>query len=85
MYVGNSEANIRKLFADAEKDWKELGDESELHLIVMDELDAICKQRGSRGDSTGTYDSIVNQLLAKMDGVDSLGNILVVGMTNRRT
>eukprot|EP00702_Spironucleus_salmonicida_P006409 EST47700.1 ATPase associated with various cellular activities family protein [Spironucleus salmonicida] len=84
MYVGNSEANIRKLFADAEKDWKELGDESELHLIVMDELDAICKQRGSRGDSTGTYDSIVNQLLAKMDGVDSLGNILVVGMTNRK-
>ena len=29
-------------------------------------------------------DSIVNQLLSKIDGVDSLNNILVIGMTNRK-
>ena len=34
--------------------------------------------------STGVHDTIVNQLLAKMDGVDQLNNILVIGMTNRR-
>jgi len=83
-YVGQSEENIRKLFADAEEEWKEKGEASELHLIIMDELDAVCKQRGMKSDSTGTFDSIVNQLLAKMDGPESLGNILVVGMTNRR-
>ena len=33
---------------------------------------------------TGVHDSIVNQLLTKIDGVDSLNNILLIGMTNRR-
>lgn len=34
-------------------------------------------------DNTGVQDSIVNQLLSKIDGVDSLNNILIIGMTNR--
>merc|ERR1719487_1090898 len=54
-----------------------------LHIIIFDEMDAICKSRGSVRDGTGVSDSIVNQLLAKIDGVDSLNNILVIGMTNR--
>ena len=83
-FVGQSEENIRKLFADAEKDQKELGDYSPLHVIIFDEIDAICKQRGSTGDSTGVHDTVVNQLLSKLDGVDSLNNILVIGMTNRK-
>lgn len=33
---------------------------------------------------TGVSDSIVNQLLSKIDGVNSLNNILVIGMTNRK-
>ncbi|KAI0355356.1 vesicular-fusion protein SEC18 [Trametes cingulata] len=82
-YVGASEENIRKLFADAEKEYKEKGDESGLHIIIFDELDAICKQRGSTGGGTGVGDSVVNQLLSKMDGVDQLNNILIIGMTNR--
>jgi vesicle-fusing ATPase len=82
-YVGQSEENIRKLFADAEKEYKQRGDESDLHIIIFDELDAICKQRGSKNDGTGVGDSIVNQLLSKMDGVEQLNNILVIGMTNR--
>lgn len=83
-YVGQSEENIRKLFADAEKEYKEKGEESGLHIIIFDELDAVCKQRGSgAGGGTGVGDSVVNQLLSKLDGVDQLNNILVIGMTNR--
>ena len=63
--------------------YKEKGDESGLHIIIFDELDAICKQRGSTSGGTGVGDSIVNQLLSKMDGVDQLDNILLIGMTNR--
>ncbi|KAI8065418.1 P-loop containing nucleoside triphosphate hydrolase protein [Gongronella butleri] len=83
-FVGQSEENVRKLFGDAEVEYKSKGEESQLHIIIFDELDAICKQRGSRGDSTGVGDSVVNQLLAKMDGVDQLNNILIIGMTNRK-
>ncbi|RDB20001.1 Vesicular-fusion protein sec18 [Hypsizygus marmoreus] len=82
-YVGASEENIRKLFADAEKEYKEKKDESGLHIIIFDELDAIFKHRGSTNSGTGVGDSVVNQLLSKMDGVDQLNNILIIGMTNR--
>ena len=84
-FVGQSEENIRKLFADAESEYKAKGDESDLHIIFFDELDAVCKQRGSGGGGgTGVGDSVVNQLLAKLDGVDQLNNILLIGMTNRK-
>jgi vesicle-fusing ATPase len=55
----------------------------ELHIIIFDEIDAICRQRGSVRDGTATHDTIVNQLLTKIDGVDALNNILLIGMTNR--
>ena len=48
------------------------GENSMLHIIIFDELDAICKQRGSKNDGTGVGDSIVNQLLSKMDGVNQV-------------
>ncbi|TKR93736.1 hypothetical protein L596_008140 [Steinernema carpocapsae] len=83
-YVGESEGNIRKLFADAEEEWKRCGSNSALHMIIFDEIDAICKQRGSMAGSSGVHDTVVNQLLSKMDGVEQLNNILVIGMTNRR-
>lgn len=44
----------------------------------------IRRQRGTTGGGTGVNDSIVNQLLSKIDGVDSLNNILLIGMTNRK-
>ncbi len=108
---------MRKLFEDAERDEKELGPGSELHVIIFDEIDAICKARGSvqsgggdcrggaftesecaalpflrncvrQGDArsalAGVHDTLVNQLLTKIDGVDSLNNILLIGMTNRK-
>ncbi|KYN05689.1 Vesicle-fusing ATPase 1 [Cyphomyrmex costatus] len=83
-YVGESEANIRRLFAEAEEEEKRLGPNSGLHIIIFDEIDAICKSRGSVAGNTGVHDTVVNQLLAKIDGVEQLNNILVIGMTNRR-
>ena len=112
-YVGESEANIRRLFEEAEEEEKRLGPNSGmffcvvnktiaifvglhiiiiiiiiilagLHIIIFDEIDAICKARGSSGgESSGVNDTVVNQLLSKIDGVDQLNNILVIGMTNR--
>ncbi|XP_020225776.1 vesicle-fusing ATPase [Cajanus cajan] len=83
-FVGETEKNVRDLFADAEQDQRTLGDESDLHVIIFDEIDAICKSRGSTRDGTGVHDSIVNQLLTKIDGVESLNNVLLIGMTNRK-
>ncbi|XP_072954190.1 vesicle-fusing ATPase [Typha angustifolia] len=83
-FVGETEKNVRDLFADAENDQRTQGDQSELHVIIFDEIDAICKSRGSTRDGTGVHDSIVNQLLTKIDGVESLNNVLLIGMTNRK-
>jgi len=82
-FVGGSEENVRKQFADAENDMKTKGDDSDLHVIIFDEIDAICRKRGSTNSGTGVNESVVNQLLSKIDGVDSLNNILIIGMTNR--
>ena len=75
---------MRALFADAEAEMAERGDDSNLHIIIFDEIDSICKQRGSNKDGTGVHDTVVNQLLSKIDGVNSLNNILIIGMTNRK-
>lgn len=48
-----------------------------------DEIDSICKRRGTSNDGTNVADNAVNQLLSKLDGTDPLNNILVIGMTNR--
>lgn len=82
-YVGESEANVRRLFAEAEEEEKRAGPNSGLHIIIFDEIDAICKQRGSVAGNSGVHDTVVNQLLSKIDGVEQLNNILVIGMTNR--
>lgn len=83
-YVGESEKAIRDLFAEAEKDEEDKGENSPLHVIIFDEIDAICKQRGTDRSGSGVHDSLVNQLLSKIDGVNELNNILVIGMTNRK-
>ena len=76
-FVGQSEENIRNLFADARKD-------EGLHVIIFDEIDAICKKRGQGGPSSSVSDSLVNQLLSMIDGVHSLNNIFIIAMTNRK-
>ncbi|KAH8081083.1 AAA-family ATPase [Aureococcus anophagefferens] len=72
------------LFQPAEDEYRQVGDASALHVIVFDEMDAIARRRGSlTGDTTGVRDGVVNQLLAKLDGVVAAPNVLVVGCTNR--
>ena len=51
-YVGKSEEKIRELFAEAEAEYKEKGEESGLHVIIFDEIDAICRKRGAGGGSS---------------------------------
>ncbi|KAL7519376.1 hypothetical protein ACHAWX_004140, partial [Stephanocyclus meneghinianus] len=83
-FIGEAERRVRELFLPAEREYDEVGDASALHLIILDEIDAIARKRGSMtSDTTGVRDSVVNQLLAKMDGVKEAPNILVVGLTNR--
>ncbi len=102
-YVGSSEANLREIFDNPpdiypyvkealSKDDAEAISKVALHVIVMDEFDAMARQRGGRGgkgdqgDAGVARDSVVNQLLAKMDGVDELAvPTLVIGLTNRRS
>ncbi len=74
-YVGESEKNVRELFADAIKN------PDELHLIICDEFDALVKKRGN--DSLGTSDNVVNTFLSMIDGPNQLNNILLICMTNR--
>lgn len=87
-WVGGSEKLVRELFSDAESELRLCnGDatKSALHVIVIDEIDAVFRKRTAGEDSgEATRASSVNQILAKLDGVNALGNVLIIGMTNRR-
>jgi vesicle-fusing ATPase len=87
-WVGGSEKLIRDLFADAEAELALCnGDatQSALHVIVIDEIDAVFRKRSAGEDSgEATRSSAVNQILAKLDGVKAIPNVLMIGMTNRR-
>jgi len=96
-WVGGSERLVRELFQDAEEELKlcqleaGTGEEdraflnSALHVICIDEIDAVFRKRIDSEDSGSiTRSSVVNQLLAKLDGVHALPNVLMIGMTNRR-
>jgi len=96
-FVGSSEKNLRRLFEeppDLYEQYQEYGKalaQAALHVIVLDEFDAIARARGgdgssSQGDASVARDSVVNQLLAKMDGVNPLAvPTLVIGLTNKRS
>jgi len=87
-WVGGSEKLVRLLFADAEAELAACqGDatKSALHVVCIDEIDAVFRKRSSAEDSgEATRSSVVNQILAKLDGVNSIPNLLLIGMTNRR-
>lgn len=90
-FVGSSEANIRALFdfppPVAAKDLGTGDADDALHVIVLDEFDAIAGKRSAGGGSDGSErvrDSVVNQLLSRMDGVQELKRpTLLVALTNR--
>ncbi|GAX21615.1 hypothetical protein FisN_29Hh050 [Fistulifera solaris] len=87
-WVGGSEKLIRELFMDAEHELKACGGDatkSALHVIVIDEIDAVFRKRSAgEGSAEVTRASAVNQILSKLDGVQALNNVLVIGMTNRK-
>lgn len=83
-FVGQSEENIRNLFAEAKADYDANKENAELHVIIFDEIDAICRTRGRSGVQSGVTDSIVNQLLSMIQGVNELNNIFIIAMTNRK-
>jgi SpoVK/Ycf46/Vps4 family AAA+-type ATPase len=86
--VGGSEKLVRLLFADAEAELAAChGDvtKSALHVVVIDEIDAVFRRRSSAEDSgEATRSSVVNQILSKLDGVNGIPNLLLIGMTNRK-
>lgn len=78
---GESEGNIRKLFKHAIEEYELYGDDAPLHILIIDEIDAIA---GARGNSVNDVsDSVVNQFLGEMDGLCQFKNCVIIGITNR--
>ncbi|KAL8946096.1 MAG: hypothetical protein Q9222_007462 [Ikaeria aurantiellina] len=78
MYIGESEANVRRVFQRAR--------DARPCVVFFDELDSVAPKRGNQGDSGGVMDRIVSQLLAELDGMsdgDDSGGVFVIGATNR--
>uniref|UniRef100_A0ABI8AG40 AAA+ ATPase domain-containing protein n=1 Tax=Felis catus TaxID=9685 RepID=A0ABI8AG40_FELCA len=75
MYVGQSEENVREVFARARA--------AAPCIIFFDELDSLAPNRGRSGDSGGVMDRVVSQLLAELDGLHSTRDVFVIGATNR--
>jgi len=78
-WVGNSEANIRRIYEAAREAASENGSPV---VVFIDEAESVLKTRGS-GVSTDVYDSIVPQFLAEMDGLNGHNNVITVLATNR--
>jgi proteasome-associated ATPase len=77
-YVGETERRIRLVFQRA----REKSDEGWPVIIFFDEMDSMFRTRGS-GISSDMESTIVPQLLAEIDGVEGLRNVIVIGATNR--
>lgn len=79
MYIGESEANVRRVFQRAR--------DARPCVVFFDELDSVAPKRGNQGDSGGVMDRIVSQLLAELDGMsegeEGRGGVFVIGATNR--
>ena len=73
-WVGESEKAVREIFKKAKQ--------SAPSIVFLDELDSIAPRRGSHEGSRVT-ETVVNQLLTSMDGLETMENVVVVGATNR--
>jgi len=78
-WVGETERSIREVFAKA----RELGSEGDPVIIFFDEMESMFRQRGA-GISSDVESTIVPSLLAEMDGVEGLNNVIVIGASNRQ-
>ena len=77
-YVGETERQIRLVFERA----REKSDEGWPVIVFFDEMDSMFRTRGT-GVSSDMESTVVPQLLAEIDGVDGLENVIVIGATNR--
>jgi proteasome-associated ATPase len=77
-YVGETERQIRLVFQRA----REKSEEGWPVIVFFDEMDSMFRTRGS-GISSDVESTIVPQLLAEIDGVESLRNVIVIGASNR--
>ena len=77
-YVGETERQIRLIFQQA----RDKASNGTPMIIFFDEMDAVFRTRGS-GISSDMENTVVPQLLAEIDGVESLENVIVIGATNR--
>jgi proteasome-associated ATPase len=78
-YVGETERKIREIFTKA----KEKANEDVPVVVFFDEMDALFRTRGT-GISSDVETTIVPQLLAEIDGVEGLKNVIVIGASNRQ-
>lgn len=77
-FVGETERQIRQIFARA----RDLADANHPVVVFFDEMEALFRTRGS-GVSSDVETTVVPQLLAEMDGVDALSNVIIIGASNR--
>lgn len=73
-YVGESERGVREVFAKARQ--------AAPCILFFDELDSLVPQRG-RSQGTDVTDRVVAQMLVEIDGIQPLGDVWLVGATNR--
>ncbi len=78
-YVGETEKRIRETFKRA----RELASETTPVIIFFDEMDSLFRLRGS-GISSDMEITVVSQLLAEIDGLEPLANVIVIGASNRQ-
>jgi proteasome-associated ATPase len=77
-YVGETERQIRLIFQRA----REKSEEGYPVIVFFDEMDSLFRTRGT-GISSDMESTIVPQLLAEIDGVEALKNVIVIGASNR--
>ncbi|MCU1375449.1 MAG: ATPase central domain protein, partial [Actinomycetia bacterium] len=77
-YVGETERQIRLVFQRA----REKAEEGVPVIVFFDEMDSLFRTRGT-GISSDMESTIVPQLLAEIDGVETLKNVIVIGASNR--
>lgn len=77
-YVGETERQIRLVFQRA----REKSEEGWPVIVFFDEMDSLFRTRGT-GISSDMESTVVPQLLAEIDGVESLRNVIVIGASNR--
>jgi proteasome-associated ATPase len=77
-YVGETERHIRMIFQRA----REKSSDGTPVVVFFDEMESLFRTRGS-GVSSDVETTIVPQLLAEIDGVERLDNVIVIGASNR--